>query len=54
MGQKFGVSNRKAAKVTAVMVEQMRRDYELGATQRELAAMPGWCRRSWGRPCRAN
>lgn len=41
MGQKFGVSNRKAAKVTAVMVEQMRRDYELGATQRELAEMSG-------------
>ena len=41
MGQKFGVSNRKAAKVTAVMVEQMRRDYELGATQRELAEVSG-------------
>jgi len=41
MGQKFGVNNRKAGKVTAVMVEQMRRDYELGATQRELAEVSG-------------
>lgn len=41
MGQKFGVNNRKAGKVTAVVVEQMRRDYELGATQRELAEVSG-------------
>lgn len=41
MGQKFGVNNRKAGKVTAVIVEQMRKDYELGATQRELAEVSG-------------
>jgi len=32
----FGMGNRKASKVTAVMVEEMRRAYEQGVTQREL------------------
>jgi len=33
----FGRGNRKASKVTAVQVEGMRRKYEQGMTQRELA-----------------
>lgn len=41
MIQKFGRNNRRAAKLGAVQVEEMRREYDLGVTQRELGAKFG-------------
>lgn len=35
-GRRFDRGNRRAAKLTAVKVEEMRLEYELGMTQREL------------------
>jgi hypothetical protein len=45
----FGKGNRRASKLKAVQIEMLRREYELGATQRELGAKYGLCTAQVGR-----